>query len=194
MENLGNDEHYFDYSGLHRVPLDLNVSIPKRPCRFIRNCLPMSSGILLRKELSIAYFVASICFLLILRAMYFATDFAHKQLLQCLSYFAFVLGSLLVIGGIVVLVLELPLVVTSVTQSWASMSQNQKMFFLNLTSELQKQRETNTILVGAFLLVQGVLFVGIGIFLFMMHKYHADWVPESKARGLPKHDLYQVQT
>ena len=67
----------------------------------------MSSGILLRRELSIAYFVASIFFLLILRAMYFATDFAHKQLLQCLAYFAFVLGILLVFGGIIVLVLEL---------------------------------------------------------------------------------------
>jgi len=134
VANLVNDEHYFDYSGIYRVPLNPNVSIQKRrPYRFIRNCLPMSSGILLRRELSIAYFVASICFLLILRAMYFATDFAHKQLLQCLSYFAFVLGVMLVIGGIVVLVLELPLVATSVLQSWASMSQNQKMFFSNLT-------------------------------------------------------------
>ena len=154
----------------------------------------MSSGILLRRELSIAYFVASIFFLLILRAMYFATDFAHKQLLQGLAYFAFVLGILLVFGGIIVLVLELPMVAASVVQSWASMSQNQKIFFTNLTSQLQKQREINTILVGAFLVVQGVLFVAIGVFLFMMHRHHADWVPESKTRGLPKSDLYQEQT
>jgi len=54
--------------------------------------------------------------------MYFATDYAQKQLLQCLAIFGFVLGTVLFFGGIVVLVLELPMVEASVLQSWAGMS------------------------------------------------------------------------
>lgn len=82
----------------------------------------MSNGILLQRELSILYFVASILFLIILIAMYFAADYSNKQLLQCLAIFGFVLGSVLFLGGIVVLVVELPSVEMSVLQSWAGMS------------------------------------------------------------------------
>ena len=70
------------------------------------------------------------------------------------------------------------------------MSQYQKEFFDENITTLEELRQTNTILVGCFTLVVGVLFVIVGGLSFKLHsELGARFVPDKKTMSrMPKID------
>lgn len=78
-------------------------------------------------------------------------------------------GLILCVLALLVFVLELPRLPDNVTLSWAAMSQYQKDFYNNDKALLQAARQLNSLLVGIFTVVIGVLFIILGALSFKLH-------------------------
>ena len=100
-------------------------------------------------------------------------------------------GILMIVLGILVIVIEIPLAKKDSEQVWKRMSTNEQAFFTNDKEKLRKQRSLNSMYVGVFTIVKGVLFLGVSLGLFLLDrdlKQRMVWKTTSRLPEIESHE------
>lgn len=119
--------------------------------------------------ISLSYFVLSLLSLIGLYGALQSVSYGLKSIIYWTRISLLVYGLILCVLALLVFVLEIPRLPDNVTLSWAAMSQYQKDFFNNDKALLQAARQLNSLLVGIFTVVIGVLFIILGALSFKLH-------------------------
>lgn len=153
--------------------------------------MPQINGIPIAKSVSICYLVFTIIDILLLFLFYEIVLYTMKDFLNVNRYLAMAWGILMIVLGILVIVIEIPLAKKNSEQVWKRMSTNEQAFFSNDKEKLRKQRSLNSMYVGVFTLVKGVLFLGVSLGLFLLDrdlKQRMVWKTTSRLPEIEKHE------
>jgi uncharacterized protein YhhL (DUF1145 family) len=134
------------------------------------NCVPQINGIPLARTVSIGYFLQSILSLLLLFFYFEIVSYTMKEFLNVSRFVSMVYGVLLIVLGILVIVFEVPLAKRNSESIWDRLSENQKNFFDDKSTQLRNARVRNSFYVASFAIVIGVFFLIVGVGMFLLNR------------------------
>jgi cytochrome c biogenesis protein CcdA len=135
--------------------------------------------------------VFTIIDILLLFLFYEIVLYTMKDFLNVNRYLSMAWGILMILLGILVIVIEIPLAKKDSEQVWKRMSTNEQAFFTNDKEKLRKQRSLNSMYVGVFTIVKGVLFLGVSLGLFLLDrdlKQRMVWKTTSRLPEIESHE------
>lgn len=150
---------------------------------FVRNAVPLATGILMSTASSVTYFVMSLATLAFLFGCHEAASYMllRYQPLVLLGY-----GLVILALGSVCMATDVGGASGAAEEIWKTMSTNQQEFFGGDVRQLQAAREENTLYAGIFGLVVGVLIVvQAGLVLVLrsakneIESQNIEWAPPS---------------
>ena len=150
---------------------------------FVRNAVPLSTGILMSPASSITYFVMSLATLAFLFGCHEAASY---MLLRYQPLVLLVYGLVILALGIVCMAIDVGGASEAAKEFWKTMSMNQQEFFENDVRNLQAAREQNTLFAGIFGLVVAVLILVQAGLVFLLRSakneidtLNIEWAPPS---------------